>query len=263
MGGTTGKLVLALDTGTTSGRALVIDACRRRPRERPAGGGPQHPAAGLGRAGRRGALAGAAGHRPRRAREGRRVRLRHRRHRHRQPARDDDRVGPGHVGAGRAGDRLAGPAHRGRSARSSRGAGAEALVRRKTGLLLDPYFSGTKLRWLLDNVPGVRERAEAGELAFGTVDSWMAWRLSGGRRPRDRRDQRLADAALRHPRGRAGTTSCWRCSACRGRCCPRSWTAAAWSARATRRCSAPPSPSPAWPATSRRRSSARRARGAA
>ncbi len=63
-----------------------------------------------------------------------------------------------------------------------RSAGAEALVRRKTGLLLDPYFSGTKLRWLLDNVPGVRARAEAGELAFGTVDSWMAWRLSGGRR---------------------------------------------------------------------------------
>ena len=62
-----------------------------------------------------------------------------------------------------------------------RGAGAEALVRRKTGLLLDPYFSGTKIRWLLDNVAGVRERAEAGELAFGTVDSWMAWRLSGGR----------------------------------------------------------------------------------
>ncbi len=63
-----------------------------------------------------------------------------------------------------------------------RGAGAEALVRRKTGLLLDPYFSGTKIRWLLDNVAGVRERAEAGELAFGTVDSWIAWRLSGGRR---------------------------------------------------------------------------------
>ena len=62
-----------------------------------------------------------------------------------------------------------------------RGAGAEALVRRKTGLLLDPYFSGTKIRWLLDNVAGVRERAEAGELAFGTVDSWIAWRLSGGR----------------------------------------------------------------------------------
>jgi glycerol kinase len=62
-----------------------------------------------------------------------------------------------------------------------RGAGAEALVRRKTGLLLDPYFSGTKLHWLLDSIPGARRRAEAGELAFGTVDTWMAWRLSGGR----------------------------------------------------------------------------------
>ena len=60
--------------------------------------------------------------------------------------------------------------------------GSEALVRRKTGLLLDSYFSATKLRWLLDNLAGVRARAEAGELAFGTVDSWLAWRLSGGRR---------------------------------------------------------------------------------
>jgi len=63
-----------------------------------------------------------------------------------------------------------------------RGAGCEALVRRKTGLLLDPYFSATKLRWLLDHVDGLRARAERGELAFGTVDSWLAWRLSGGRR---------------------------------------------------------------------------------
>jgi len=63
-----------------------------------------------------------------------------------------------------------------------RGAGCEALVRRKTGLLLDPYFSATKLRWLLDHVDGVRERALRGELAFGTVDSWLVWRLSGGRR---------------------------------------------------------------------------------
>jgi len=59
-------------------------------------------------------------------------------------------------------------------------AGHEATVRAKTGLVLDPYFSATKLRWLLDNVPGARERASRGELAFGTVDSWLAWRLSGG-----------------------------------------------------------------------------------
>src|SRR5690242_16219394 len=59
--------------------------------------------------------------------------------------------------------------------------GHETLFRARTGLLLDPYFSGTKLAWLLDHVPGARARAEAGELAFGTVDSWLAWQLSGGR----------------------------------------------------------------------------------
>jgi len=59
--------------------------------------------------------------------------------------------------------------------------GAEPLVRRCTGLLLDPYFSGTKLAWLLDNVPGARHRAERGELAFGTVDCFLLWRLTGGR----------------------------------------------------------------------------------
>jgi glycerol kinase len=60
-------------------------------------------------------------------------------------------------------------------------AGHEDLVRRKTGLVLDPYFSATKIRWLLDTVPGARERAGRGELAFGTVDSWLTWQLSGGR----------------------------------------------------------------------------------
>ena len=56
----------------------------------------------------------------------------------------------------------------------------EPLFRRKTGLLLDPYFSGTKLAWLLDHVPGARRRAERGELAFGTVDTWLLWQLTGG-----------------------------------------------------------------------------------
>jgi glycerol kinase len=59
--------------------------------------------------------------------------------------------------------------------------GAEPLVRRRTGLLLDPYISGTKLAWLLDNVPGARERAGRGELAFGTIDCFLLWRLTGGR----------------------------------------------------------------------------------
>jgi glycerol kinase len=58
--------------------------------------------------------------------------------------------------------------------------GAEALVRRRTGLLLDPYFSAAKIAWILDAVPGARAGAERGELAFGTVDSWLIWRLTGG-----------------------------------------------------------------------------------
>jgi glycerol kinase len=63
---------------------------------------------------------------------------------------------------------------------SLREAGHEAMVQDKTGLLLDPYFSGTKLAWLLDNVEGARARAERGELAFGTVDTFLIWRLTGG-----------------------------------------------------------------------------------
>ena len=58
--------------------------------------------------------------------------------------------------------------------------GLEPRFAQKTGLVLDAYFSGTKLRWILDNVPGARARAEAGSLAFGTVDSWLIWKLSGG-----------------------------------------------------------------------------------
>ena len=59
--------------------------------------------------------------------------------------------------------------------------GLESLFSDRTGLLLDPYFSGTKVAWLLDNVPGARARAEAGKLAFGTVDCFLLWRLTGGR----------------------------------------------------------------------------------
>lgn len=60
-------------------------------------------------------------------------------------------------------------------------AGHGELFEQRTGLRLDPYFSGTKLAWLLDHIPGARQRAENGELAFGTVDSWLAWKLTGGR----------------------------------------------------------------------------------
>lgn len=59
-------------------------------------------------------------------------------------------------------------------------AGQGGMVRQKTGLPIDPYFSATKIAWILDNVPGTRERAVAGELAFGTVDTWFLWQLTGG-----------------------------------------------------------------------------------
>jgi len=60
-------------------------------------------------------------------------------------------------------------------------AGFEAEVAQRTGLLLDPYFSGTKLAWMLEHIPDARRRAEKGELCFGTIDSWLTWKLSGGR----------------------------------------------------------------------------------
>jgi glycerol kinase len=59
--------------------------------------------------------------------------------------------------------------------------GLGPLIKRKTGLVIDAYFSGTKVEWLLKNVPGARAKAKAGELAFGTVDSWLIWNLTGGR----------------------------------------------------------------------------------
>ena len=63
-----------------------------------------------------------------------------------------------------------------------RAAGLAATVAERTGLVIDAYFSGTKIRWLLDHVPGARDAARRGELAFGTIDSWLAWQLTGGRR---------------------------------------------------------------------------------
>ena len=62
-----------------------------------------------------------------------------------------------------------------------RGQGYEEMIRTRTGLVIDAYFSGTKIQWMLDNIPGIRTRAEKGDLAFGTVDSWLVYRLTGGR----------------------------------------------------------------------------------
>src|ERR1700735_500314 len=60
--------------------------------------------------------------------------------------------------------------------------GMEETVRQKTGLLIDPYFSSTKIAWILENVDGARQKAEAGKLAFGTVDSWLIWNLTSGKK---------------------------------------------------------------------------------
>lgn len=68
-----------------------------------------------------------------------------------------------------------------RECRALRDAGHEAFIRERSGLVIDPYFSGTKIAWLLDNVPGARQRAEAGGLAAGTIDTWLIWKLTGGR----------------------------------------------------------------------------------
>jgi glycerol kinase len=62
-----------------------------------------------------------------------------------------------------------------------RSAGHDAAIRARSGLLADPYFSATKIAWLLDAIPGTRARAEAGEIAFGTIDCWLAWQLTNGR----------------------------------------------------------------------------------
>ena len=59
--------------------------------------------------------------------------------------------------------------------------GLTEWFRQKTGLVLDPYFSATKLRWMLENIPGARAKAENGDLLFGTVDTWLIWKLTGGR----------------------------------------------------------------------------------
>jgi Glycerol kinase len=59
--------------------------------------------------------------------------------------------------------------------------GYKDQIHEKTGLIVDAYFSATKIRWILDQVPGAQERAEKGELLFGTIDTWLVWKLTGGK----------------------------------------------------------------------------------
>ena len=130
-------------------------------------------------------------------------------------------------------------------------AGHETAVAEKTGLVLDPYFSATKIAWLLDHVDGARAAAEQGRLAFGTVDTFLLWRLTGGRVHAT--DATNASRTLLFDIRRAewdpALADIFRRAALR--CCPRCATAPPTTARPSPRCSAGRSRSAASPATSR------------
>ena len=105
---------------------------------------------------------------------------RHRRGRHHQPAGNRAGVGQDHRRAGLQRHRLAGHPHRRhRQQLGELGGGAERY-KAKVGLPLATYFSGPKVRWILDNVDGAREKAEAGDLVFGNMDTWVVWNMTGG-----------------------------------------------------------------------------------
>ena len=174
------RFVLALDQGTTSSRAIVFDrrgraraiAQQEFPQHYPRPGWVEHDPADLWESTRRVALAAVA---------------------------EANLTGAGLAAIGLTNQRettLLWERRTGRPVaraivwqdrrtadlcRKLKAAGVEPLIRRKTGLVLDPYFSATKLAWLLDHVPGARRRAERGELAFGTVDTLLLWQLTGGR----------------------------------------------------------------------------------
>ena len=94
--------------------------------------------------------------------------------------------------------RLAGPPNGRRMRKAQAAEGAEAMVQTRTGLLLDPYFSATKIAWILDHVAGARARAERGELACGTIDSFLLWRLTGGAMHATDVTNAGADITVRH-----------------------------------------------------------------
>ena len=109
--------------------------------------------------------------------------------------------------------------------------GLEERIRSATGLLIDAYFSGSKIRWILDNVPGVRRRAERGEVLFGTVESWLIWKLTG--RACAPTSPTPAAPCCSTSTDSAGTRSCAAYWACPRPCCLRRCP----TARCTARCS--------------------------
>ena len=127
------------------------------------------------------------------------------------------------------------------------------VVRDRTGLIPDAYFSGTKLQWLLDTVPNARVRAERGELCFGTVDSFLANRLCAGH-PHVTDATNAARTMLYNIYEHRWDEVLLRAMDIRSRCCPGWWTPPAWSACSTSACLGGRSPWRRWWATSRRRS---------
>ena len=171
--------VLAIDQGTTNTKVLLFDERAAVVAQASRAGADRVPAAWLGRAGRDRASGAASRRRSTSAcaaapgaagRCGRRH----------QPARVRAAVGAGDRPAGRPGHRLAVPAHDATSARRFASAASQAHLESATGLTIDPLFSASKLRWLLDAHPRAMARAERGELCAGTIDSWLIWNLTGG-----------------------------------------------------------------------------------
>ena len=253
------QFILALDQGTTSSRSILFDAAGRAGRD---GAARVHAVTSRARAGssttpRRSGRSQAATIAEVLARAARDA-GRRRGDRHHQPARNHRAVGPRDRPCRwrrRSSGRIAA---RPTPASSCRRRGSRPEVTRRTGLLLDPYFSGTKLAWLLDNVPGARARAERGELAFGTIDSWLVWKLTNGEchvtDASNASRTLLLDVATRgvgrvHARATAHPAS----RAAAGR----RLVAAPGPTRRWRRWAGIASRSPASPATSRRRCSGR------
>ena len=181
-------------------------------------------------------------------------------HRHHEPARDHGALGPQDGRAAPPRDRLAGPAHGAPSARSCSADGAEAHGARSAPASCSTRTSpAPSSRGCSTTCTARGARAERGELAFGTIDTLARLQAHGRPAARHRRDQRLAHAALQHPHAATGTTSCCGSCACRAACCPR--CAASSEVYGDGRASpgSPASRSRASRATSRPRSSGRRA----
>ena len=93
--------------------------------------------------------------------------------------------------------------------------GLQGMIQKKTGLVIDAYFSGSKVRWILDNVPGARKLADEGKLAFGTIDSWLVWKMTGGKQSTSPTPPTPPAPCSATSARASGTTSCSSSSRCR------------------------------------------------